>query len=101
MSAPTPYRELIDVVTSLPLIMRETRRARGHSQREVGRLTGISFATVNRLERHTGPDAPPLDVSSLIPLLTYLDPQLPPTPAVPAPPQTERLPIEGDTDDTP
>ena len=99
MSAPTPYSELADVLQYLGLFVREARRTRGHSQREVGRLSGVSFPTVNRVERGR-----PFDSGTAIALLHYLDPEHPPTPAVPAPPQSEQLPLEPpkeNTDDTP
>jgi len=46
----TTYREMAEVVERLPLLLRETRRQRGMSQRDVAERTGITNATVNRIE---------------------------------------------------
>jgi len=46
----TRYGELADVLEHMPLILREIRRVRGASLREVARQTGLSFATVHRIE---------------------------------------------------
>ncbi len=89
------YGELIDVLDNLGTLVREARRTRRHSTRETGRLTGVSNATVSRIERGEG-----FDSRTAVALLRYLDPESAPTPKQPEPPQAERLPIEGDTDDT-
>ena len=48
---PTPYVELAEVVASLPLLLREARRARRLSMRAAAREMGISFSTVTRIEQ--------------------------------------------------
>jgi ribosome-binding protein aMBF1 (putative translation factor) len=47
----TPYAELAEVIASLPLLLREARRARGLSLRAAARELGLSFSTVDRIER--------------------------------------------------
>ncbi|MFE7868829.1 helix-turn-helix domain-containing protein [Micromonospora humida] len=47
---PSTYAELISVLSALPLLLRETRRARGLSVRAAAREIGCSFATVSRIE---------------------------------------------------
>lgn len=49
-SGPTGYGELADVLESLPLILREMRRARGLSLRAAATEMGMSFSTVTRFE---------------------------------------------------
>lgn len=46
----TTYGEMLDVLEHLPLILRETRRQRGVSQRACARQTGTSFSTISRVE---------------------------------------------------
>jgi predicted transcriptional regulator len=45
-----PYADLLSVLDALPLLLREARRRKGHSQRAAGRESGISFATICRIE---------------------------------------------------
>ncbi|MBG0828519.1 helix-turn-helix transcriptional regulator [Planomonospora sp. ID67723] len=47
---PSPYAALIEVLASLPLLLRETRRARGLSQRAAAVQIGVSFSTISRIE---------------------------------------------------
>jgi ribosome-binding protein aMBF1 (putative translation factor) len=47
---PTPYRELASVIASLPVLLREARRARGLSLRAAAKQLGMSFSTVTRIE---------------------------------------------------
>lgn len=52
MSAPlTGYTELIEILQSLPLLARETRRARGLNLRKAADEIGLSFNTLSRFER--------------------------------------------------
>lgn len=46
----TPYSELAEVIATLPILLREARRARGLSQRAAARELGFTFSTVSRLE---------------------------------------------------
>lgn len=48
--APTPYGELAEVLLTLPLLMREARRARGLSMRSASKEVGVSASTWSRLE---------------------------------------------------
>jgi transcriptional regulator with XRE-family HTH domain len=48
---PTTYAELADVLTSLPVLLREARRQRRLSIRAAAVQIGISFSTVDRIER--------------------------------------------------
>jgi len=63
----TPYTEIIDLIGNLPLILRETRRARGMSQRAVARTIGMSFSTICRIEN--GEDA---NVSNVVAILRWM-----------------------------
>lgn len=49
-SGPTSYGELVDVLTNLPLLLREARRRRGLGLRATARELGMSFSTVSRFE---------------------------------------------------
>lgn len=55
MSAPdaslTSYAELADVISNLPLLLREARRQRRLSLRAAAREMGVSFSTVYRIEQ--------------------------------------------------
>lgn len=68
---PTPYAELADVIASLPLLLRETRRARRLSLRAAAKELGMSFSTVTRIEG--GEDCA---LSNAVAVLRWLD-QLP------------------------
>ena len=63
MTAPTPgselasYVELLDVLDALPMLLREARRRRGHSQRVAAVEMGLSFSTVSRIEGGVGDPA--------------------------------------------
>lgn len=46
----TSYNELADLLTSLPLLLREARRQRRLSQRAAAEQLGCSFSTVSRIE---------------------------------------------------
>lgn len=65
---PTPYAELADVIGSLPLLLREARRARGISQRQAAAQLGMSFATISRME--AGADCV---LSNAVAVLWWLD----------------------------
>lgn len=65
---PTPYRELADVIGSLPLLLREARRARGISQRQAAAQLSMSFATISRME--AGHDCA---LSNAVAVLWWLD----------------------------
>ncbi|MEU8151726.1 helix-turn-helix domain-containing protein [Nonomuraea sp. NPDC048901] len=82
---PTPYPELAEVLTSLPILVREMRRARGLSQRAAAEQIGVSFSTVSRLEN--GED---LVMSNASRVLCWLDSRsgLPDRPNSPQPVQT-------------
>lgn len=45
------YSEVVDILDSLPRIIRETRRRKGLSLRAAGREAGLSFMTIDRAER--------------------------------------------------
>lgn len=51
MTAPTPYDDILAVLDNLPVLVRETRRRKGASMREVGRQTGMAASTVMRVEK--------------------------------------------------
>lgn len=76
---PTPYPELAEVLASLPLLVREARRARRLSQRAAAEQMGVSFSTISRAER--GAD---LILSHAVAMVRWLD-----TPAGPPDPQTD------------
>lgn len=65
---PTSYRELAVVLMTLPLLLREARRARGLSQRATAEQLGMSFSTVSRIE--DGRDGM---VSNVLAVLAWLD----------------------------
>jgi DNA-binding transcriptional regulator YiaG len=46
----TTYAEILAVLDVLPFLVRETRRRRGLSVRQVGELLDLSFSTVSRFE---------------------------------------------------
>lgn len=48
---PTTYSELASVLADLPLLLRETRRARKLSQRGAASEIGSHFSTIRRLEQ--------------------------------------------------
>lgn len=67
-NAPPPaYGELAEVLTALPLLVREKRRRLGLSQRDVGKVSGLSFSTVCRCE--AGYD---MRLSSVLELLEWI-----------------------------
>jgi len=75
---PLAYDELARILLNLPLLVREKRRRLGLSQRGVGRVSRISFATVARCE--AGYD---LKLSSVLELLEWIGtPDNPPTSSV-------------------
>lgn len=45
------YDDLIGVLETLPVILRETRRRKGLSTREAADQLGVSFSSVSRWER--------------------------------------------------
>lgn len=44
------YAELIEVISSAPVVLRETRRVRQVGLRHVAGQTGVSFPTLSRFE---------------------------------------------------
>lgn len=66
----SPYAELADVLSSLPLLLREARRARRLSQRAAADQIGVSFSTISRIE--TDRDGM---VSNALAVLRWLDEQ--------------------------
>jgi transcriptional regulator with XRE-family HTH domain len=44
------FTEIVEVLDTLPIIVRNARRARHMSTRECARQIGLSFSTVNRIE---------------------------------------------------
>lgn len=46
----TSYDELVEIIDALPLMVRETRRARGLSQRAAAKQLRFSFSTISRIE---------------------------------------------------
>ncbi|GJF06586.1 helix-turn-helix domain-containing protein [Pseudonocardia sp. D17] len=67
-SAPTSYDELISVLESLPILVRETRRRRGMSQRAAAEQIGLeTWATLSRCENGAG-----LHMKSIVPLLRWI-----------------------------
>ncbi len=63
----TSYGELADLLTSLPLLLREARRARQASMRTVAEQIGVSAGTVCRIE--AGEDS---SLSSAVAVLRWL-----------------------------
>lgn len=70
----TSYAELSDLLASLPVLLREARRARRLSVRAAAREMNMSFATVSRIEN--GEDCV---LSNAVTVLRWLD--TPPAPA--------------------
>lgn len=70
----TSYAELADMLASLPMLLREARRARRLSVRAAAREMNMSFATVSRIEN--GEDCV---LSNAVTVLRWLD--MPPAPA--------------------
>ena len=54
VGALAPYTDVLAVIDSLPVILREARRRRGASVRAAAQEIGVSFSTVSRIE--TGAD---------------------------------------------
>ena len=46
----TPYAEILALLDSLPVLVREKRRREGLSLRQAARDTGLSFSTICRCE---------------------------------------------------
>ena len=65
----TPYAELAEVISSLHIIIRSARRARGLSVRAAAKQMGISFSTLSRCETRTGD----LRMDNLVAILHWLD----------------------------
>jgi ribosome-binding protein aMBF1 (putative translation factor) len=63
------YTELIEILQSLPLLVRETRRARGLNLRDAADEIGFSFNTLSRFERGQHD----LQLSNVVMLLRWLD----------------------------
>ena len=51
---PAPYGELIEVLTNLRLLVRETRRRRGLSIRAAAEQLGLSHTVISRFEEGAG-----------------------------------------------
>ncbi|MFD0887187.1 multiprotein-bridging factor 1 family protein [Streptosporangium algeriense] len=65
---PTSYSELAQVLTALPLLVREARRARHLSQKRASEEIGVAISTISRIESGEG-----LHVASVLPILRWLD----------------------------
>ncbi|MFF5212796.1 multiprotein-bridging factor 1 family protein [Streptosporangium sp. NPDC000396] len=65
---PTSYTELAEVLTALPLLMREARRARHLSQKQAAEQIGVAIATIRRIESGEG-----LHVGSALAVLRWMD----------------------------
>ncbi len=54
-AAPRDYAEIIGVLESLPLLLREARRRKGHSTRDARAAMGdtVAISTISRTERGT------------------------------------------------
>lgn len=58
---PVGYEEIIEVLTALHVMLRETRRRKGLSTRAAAEELGVSFSSVSRWERNAKlcvPDLP-------------------------------------------
>lgn len=66
----SPYAELTEVLSSLPLLLREARRTRRLSQRAAAEQIGVSFSTISRIE-----DDRDGMVSNALAVLRWLDDQ--------------------------
>lgn len=64
---PAPYDELIEVLTNLRLLVRETRRRRGLSIRATADQVGLSHTVISRLEDGAG-----VQLSNAITLLRWV-----------------------------
>lgn len=73
-SSLTPYVELVEVLASLPILLREARRGRRLSIRAAAQEIGISFSTVTRIEQ--GEDCA---LSNAVVVFLWLDQQYRPT----------------------
>ena len=62
------YAEIVDVLDRLPLIVREARRQRRLSLRQMAAAVGCSFSTINRIEQ--GSDG---NLANAILILRWLD----------------------------
>jgi transcriptional regulator with XRE-family HTH domain len=67
-AAPTSYTELAHVLDSLPLLIREARRARGLSLRSAAALIGTNASTIARIEQGEA-----FNTSTAGPILRWLD----------------------------
>ncbi len=76
------FAEIVEVLDTLPIIMRNARRARRLSVREVARQAGLSFSTVSRME-----NAEEFTSVSLRAVLAWLDGPAPATSDVRVPPR--------------
>lgn len=65
---PPSYAELAHVLDNLPLLLRETRRARGLALRPAAEQIGIGHATVSRMEK--GDDCA---LSNVVAVIRWLD----------------------------
>ncbi|MBB2914891.1 DNA-binding XRE family transcriptional regulator [Streptosporangium becharense] len=65
---PTSYTELAEVLTALPLLLREARRARHLNQSKAAGQLGVSVATISRIESGEG-----CYVESALTVLRWLD----------------------------
>lgn len=68
MLKPASYRELVQVLVNLPMLLHEARRARGVTLREAAKQTGLSFNTIMRMEKGTDSS-----MSSAIAVMNWLD----------------------------
>ena len=68
LSGLSTYTQLVDVLDKLPLILREARRQRRMSLRQVASEVGCSFSTVDRIEKGNGGN-----LSNAVLILLWLD----------------------------
>ncbi len=66
----TGYEELIDVLVSLRVILRETRRRKALSMREAGDVIGVAASTIMRWERG---ETVGLGVEGIVKVLRWAD----------------------------
>jgi len=66
----TGYEELIDVLVTLRVILRETRRRKAMSMRDAGDVLGVAASTVMRWERG---ETVGLGVEGIVKVLRWAD----------------------------
>lgn len=84
----TPYSEMAQIISNLAFLVREKRRARRLSMRQVAIEIGINASTIHRLEH--GKEVSTANLVSILAWLdwTYVNLEQP----IPAPPDTPEYP---------